>query len=37
MAKKKIEKVYETLSNEYEIFAENDNEWEKKRTQQHGF
>jgi endonuclease-3 len=29
MAKKKIEKVYEKLSNEYEIFAENDNEWEK--------
>ena len=25
MAKKKIEKVYEKLSNEYEIFAENDN------------
>jgi endonuclease-3 len=28
MAKKKIENIYKKLSNEYKIFAENDNEWD---------
>lgn len=28
MTAKKIEKIYETLSNTYKIFAENENEWE---------